>query len=100
MNNTETPPDTRSALAKRICDRHYRSIGSIPPLPLWQVIDDETAQLKADNTALIEALSEYLKRDDKARRNAATRSIKARLLNETFGGALPEKARAALARFA
>ncbi len=46
----------RSQLAKRICNRHYNGIGSIPPLPLWQVIDEEAAALVADNEALAGAL--------------------------------------------
>ena len=47
--------------------------------------------------ALVEALGEYLKRDDEARREARTGGRVLRLLSSVFGGALPEKARAALA---
>lgn len=39
--------DNRSEIARRITDRHYNAIGSIPPLPLWKVVDDELASLVA-----------------------------------------------------
>lgn len=48
------------------------------------------------HAALVDALSEYLKRDDEARRNATVRSPVSRVLGSVFGGALPEQARAAL----
>lgn len=50
--------DNRSKLAARITQRHYNAIGSIPPLPLWRVIDEETApMMKALKSLLADAES-------------------------------------------
>jgi hypothetical protein len=38
-----------SALAKRICQRFY---GDGPAVPLWQIIDEETADLQRDNASM------------------------------------------------
>lgn len=48
--------DNRSPLARRITDRHYRAIGSIPPLPLWQVVDDELAPINKALQAAADSL--------------------------------------------